>query len=61
MFKQGLLYIDNMKDKQDLGLEPLEATEPTNIIALSPKQMEEMLTVKPIAVFKRELSKLPDA
>ena len=35
MFRQGMLYIDNMKDKQDLGLEPMEATEPTNIIALN--------------------------
>lgn len=61
MFKQGLLYIDNMKDKQDLGLEPLEATEPTNIIALNAKQIEELLTVKPIDVFKKEVSNLPDA
>lgn len=61
MFKQGLLYIDDMKAKQDLGLEPLEATEPVNIIALNETQMKEMLTVKPMAVFRRELSKLPDA
>nr|DAD59071.1 MAG TPA: hypothetical protein [Caudoviricetes sp.] len=61
MFRQGMLYIDNMKDKQDLGLEPMEATEPTNIIALSETQMRELLNNKPIAVFKNELAKLPDA
>ena len=61
MFRQGMLYIDNMKDKQDLGLEPMEATEPTNIIALSETQMRELLNNKPIAVFKKELAKLPDA
>ena len=56
MFRQGMLYIDNMKDKQDLGLEPMEATEPTNIIALNATQMRELLNNKPIS-----LSKLPDA
>lgn len=61
MFKQGMLYIDNMKDKQDLGLEPLEATAPVNIIALNEKQIMELLTNKPIAVFKKEISQLPDA
>ena len=61
MFKQGMLYIDNMKDKQDLGLEPLEAEKPVNIIALNETQIKELLLNKPMAVFKRELSQLPDA
>ena len=61
MIDQGLLYIENMKDKQDLGLEPQEATTPTNIIALTPTQMEDMLKKKPVDVFKKELSRLPDA
>jgi hypothetical protein len=61
MIDQGYLYIESMKDKQDLGLEPIEATQPTNIIALSPVQMSDMLRNKPIDVFKRELSGLPDA
>lgn len=61
MFRQGLLYIENMKDKQDLGLEPMEATKPTNIIALTPAQMTSLLKEKPISVFKQEIAKLPDA
>lgn len=61
MIDQGLLYIENMKDKKDLGLEPQEATIPVNIIALTPAQMEDLLKNKPIDVFKKELSKLPDA
>lgn len=61
MIDQGYLYIENMKDKQDLGLEPMEATQPVNIIALSETQMSELLKSKPIEVFKREVSNLPDA
>ena len=60
MFTEGILYIQNMEDKKELGLEPQEATEPTNLIALSQLQMKELLTVKPISVFKVEISKLPD-
>lgn len=61
MFRQGMLYIDDLKTKQDLGLEPLEATAPVNIIALNETQMRELLTNKPIAVFKKEVSQLADS
>ena len=60
MFTDGILYIKNMEDKKALGLEPQEAEGPTNIIALDDVQMRELLTVKPIAVFKKEISQLPD-
>ena len=60
MFRQGILYIEDMKVKQELGLEPMEATEPTNIIALSETQMRELMMNKPISVFKNEVYKLPD-
>lgn len=60
MIDNGILYIQDLQTKKDLGLEPQEATEPVNIIALTPVQIKEMLTVKPLAVFKRELSHLPD-
>lgn len=59
MLDSGILYIKNMKDKQDLGLEPQEATEPVNIIALTELQMENLLTKSPISVFKAEIAKLP--
>lgn len=60
MIDQGVLYIENMKDKQDLGLEPMEATKPENIIALSEQQIKSLLTETPITVFKKEISQLPD-
>lgn len=59
MIDCGILYIDSMKDKQDLGLEPLEAEVPTNIIALSDADMEKLWKATPLVVFKREVMNLP--
>jgi hypothetical protein len=39
----------------------MEATKPTNIIALTPAQMTSLLKEKPMSVFKQEIAKLPDA
>lgn len=58
MFKQGILYIDDMDFKIELGLEPETAKEPVNIIALTDAQMKRILTVLPITELKRELEKL---
>lgn len=59
MIESGILYIADMKDKKDLGLEPLEADKPTNIIALTEIQMKNLLTSTPITVFKKEVQALP--
>ncbi len=59
MIDSGILYIADMKDKQDLGLEPLEAKEPVNIIALTEIQMKNLLTSTPLTVFKKEVQALP--
>lgn len=58
LIRSGSLYIPNMQDKIDLGLEPADATEPQNIIVLTPEQMKTLWTVKPLEVFKSEISKL---
>lgn len=58
MFKNGILYIDDMELKIELGLEPEEATEPVNIIPLSDAQMKRFLTVMPVAELKTEIEKL---
>lgn len=58
MIDSGILYIENLQDKKDLGLEPEDATEPENIIVLDEKKMDSLLKVVPITVFKREVSKL---
>ena len=60
MIDRGILYIPDMKDKIDLGLEPEDATEPENIIVLSDLQINNLLTNIPFSVFKREIDKLPE-
>lgn len=44
LLKNGILYIEEMEVKKELGLEPLEAEKPTNIIILTDKEKEEVLT-----------------
>ena len=59
MLETGVLYIKDMKDKKDLGLEPEEATKPTNILALSEVEMKNLLEKTPFDVFKKEVLPLP--
>ena len=60
MIDRGILYIPDMKDKIDLGLEPEDAAEPENIIVLSDLQINNLLINVPFSVFKREIDKLPE-
>ena len=60
MIDRVILYIPDMKDKIDLGLEPEDATEPENIIVLSDLQINNLLTNIPFSVFKREIDKLSE-
>lgn len=59
MIDSGILYIEDMQTKKDLGLEPAEATQPTNIIAVTEESMKKLWTTTSINVFKREVSKMP--
>ncbi len=61
MFKEGMLSIESMQDKIDLGLEPEGTKEdsPVNIIILNDSQKKRYLTVLPTSEFKQELEKLP--
>lgn len=59
MLDSGVLYIQDMQIKKDLGLEPQEATAPVNIKALSIQDMKNLLENVPIAVFKKEVVSLP--
>lgn len=43
MFDKGILYIEDMEPKKELGLEPETATEPVNIIVLNDKQKRDCL------------------
>ena len=58
MFREGMLSIDNMDVKKELGLEPEDAKEPVNVIILSDEQRKRFLTVMPMHEFRQEISKL---
>lgn len=58
MFKEGILYIDDMATKIKLGLEPEDTTEPVNIIVLTDTQKKRYLTVAPISELKELLTKM---
>ena len=47
-----------METKEEVGLEPDDATEPENIIVLTDAQMTRLLKVAPIRDMKEMMSKL---
>lgn len=58
MFRTGMLYIEDMDVKKEIGLEPEDAETPVNIIVLDDKQMQRYLTVMPLHEFKENVKKL---
>lgn len=59
LFTNGILGIDDMDVKKRLGIEPEDATEPVNIVALDDAQMLRYLTVLPIHEFREKINELP--
>ena len=58
MFETGMLYITDMEIKKEVGLEPEEAIEPTNIIILDDKQRHRYMSIMPINDFILNIKKL---
>lgn len=58
MFKNGILYIENMQDKIDLGLEPEGSQEPENIIVLTDAEKKRLMTTGQGWELKGALEKL---
>lgn len=58
MIDSGMLYIEDMQVKKELGLEPEDAEKPVNIIALSDEDKKRYMTMMPIYDFKPALKKL---
>ena len=58
MFRKGILYIEDMDTKKELGLEPDGATEPENIIVLTDAQMTRYLKVAPAKELDEIMQKL---
>lgn len=59
MIESGILYIENMQDKIDLGLEPYDATEPTNIIVFNENEMKELWKTATLDEFKEKVLSAP--
>lgn len=58
LFNTGILYIDSMQDKIDLGLEAPETKEPTNIKVLTDSEMSVLLRVRTQEEFVKEANTL---
>ena len=58
MFKTGMLYVEDMDVKKELGLEPEDATQPVNIIVLNDKDKERYLKNLPLHEFKEKVKEL---
>ena len=58
MIDTGMLYIEDLAVKKELGLEPEDATEPVNIIVLSDNDMKRMMTAMPQFEFDAKLKTL---
>ena len=58
LFRNGVLGIEDMSVKRELGLEPEDAEEPVNIIVLNDQQRKRYLTVLPLPEFKEKVKEL---
>lgn len=59
MILSGILYIEDMQTKIDLGLEPADATEPTNIIVFEESEMAELWKKASLEEFKKRVQEAP--
>ena len=58
MFKKGILYIEDMEFKIELGLEPEGAKEPTQILPVDDKYLNRVLKLMPISEMKQAIDKM---
>ncbi len=58
LLREGILYIDDMDVKIELGLEEPDTTVPTSIVILSEAEMQRYMTAMPIYEFKEKIKAL---
>lgn len=58
MIETGMLYIEDMAVKKELGLEPEDAKAPVNIVVLTDKDMRHYMVTMPLAQFKEKVEEL---
>ena len=60
MFREGILYIDDMDFKIELGLEAPGATVPTDLIPVDEKYLNRVLKLMPVAEMKRAIRQMSE-
>ena len=60
MFKNGILYIEDMDFKIELGLEEEGAKTPTAVVPVDEKYLDRLLKRMPVAEMKLTLKKMND-
>ena len=60
MFKKGILFIEDMDFKIELGLEEEGTKMPTNIIPMDEKYMNRLMRLMPLGEMRAAVSKLSD-
>lgn len=58
MFKKGILYIDDMEMKIELGLEAPGTTTPTEVLPVDDKYLNRVLKLMPISEMKTAIDKM---
>lgn len=58
MFKKGILYIDDMEMKIELGLEAPGTTTPTEVLPVDDKYLNRVLRLMPISEMKAAIDKM---
>ena len=58
MFKKGILYIDDMEMKIELGLEAPGTTTPTEVLPVDDKYLNRVLKLMPISEMKAAIDKM---
>lgn len=58
MFKKGILYIDDMEMKIELGLEAPGTTAPTEVLPVDDKYLNRVLKLMPLSEMKAAIDKM---
>lgn len=58
MIDSGILYIEDLEQKKELGIEPEDATEPVNVIVLTDKQRRQYMVNYSLDKFKDKVDRL---
>ena len=58
MFKKGILYIDDMDFKIELGLEAPGTTTPTDVLPVDDKYLNRVLKLMPVSEMKTAIDKM---